>query len=458
MSAPVYEPIDGHPGFYRHGNRVTFRVRDRRGKQRWGSAQSLKEAQRLKVELELSARRGDYHEREAPRFDEYAREWIDSYAGRTSRGISDDTRADYRKRLEREAILFFGRLRLSEIDARDIREFVARIGKRCAACGDLEDRHAKKRHAFRRIAPNTVRLGVAPVRALFATAVEDGLIRSNPTAGLRLAKSDRTSVDDELKALTEAELLAVLAKIPREWRPFFDFLAQTGLRIGEAIELRYGDVELGQRWLHVRRRFYRGRVAKPKSGKSRRIRLTPAVAEMLLEQREARRARDDELIFTTLGCAYCGKADGEHGDDHAIVRARIDPSNLMTRVLKPAAVEAGVGRWIKTAKGRRAETWVGFHTFRHTCATMLFRGGWNAVQVQKFLGHSDPGFTLRTYVHLLPEDLPEPAFLEALCDTSATQPPRTEPKIEADAEQPNPSISSRFPVPANHAEDPGLNF
>jgi hypothetical protein len=33
--------------------------------------------------------------------------------------------------------------------------------------------------------------------------------------------------------------------------------------------------------------------------------------------------------------------------------------------------------------------------------------------VQEFLGHSDPGFTLRTYVHLLPEDLPEPAFPRA---------------------------------------------
>ena len=41
---------------------------------------------------------------------------------------------------------------------------------------------------------------------------------------------------------------------------------------------------------------------------------------------------------------------------------------------------------------------------------MLFRRGWNALQVQRFLGHSDPGFTLRTYVHLLPEDLPTPDF------------------------------------------------
>jgi integrase len=78
---------------------------------------------------------------------------------------------------------------------------------------------------------------------------------------------------------------------------------------------------------------------------------------------------------------------------------RINTSNLMSRVLKPAGWAAGVGDWI------------GFHTLRHTCASILFRNGWTAVQVQKFLGHSDPGFTLRTYVHLLPEDLPELASL-----------------------------------------------
>jgi hypothetical protein len=69
---------------------------------------------------------------------------------------------------------------------------------------------------------------------------------------------------------------------------------------------------------------------------------------------------------------------------------------------------------VKTKKGRRADTWVGFHPFRHTCATMLFRAGWNAPQVQRQLGHSDAGFTLRRYVHLLDADLPEPGVLDAL--------------------------------------------
>lgn len=401
-----YEPIDGHPGFYRHGQRVTFRVRDRRGKQRWASAQTLREAQRLKVELEAKVRRGEYDVRNTPRFDDYAREWIESYAGRTSRGISDDTRSDYRKRLEKEAIPFFGRLRLSEIEPRDVRDYAAALSRRGSAA-------------------NTVRLAVAPARALFATAVEDGLIRSNPAAGLRLFVQTTTHDVDDVKALSEPELVALLDALPSEWRLFFEFLAQTGLRIGEAIEIRYRDVEHAGRWLHVRRRFYNGRVAKPKSRKTRRIRLTPAMAEALLERREAQQAVDDELVFTS-----------ERG-------GRVDQSNLMSRVLKPAAVRAGLGRTVDGRNGRRAESWVGFHTFRHTCATMLFRHGWNAVQVQKFLGHAEPGFTLRTYVHLLPEDLPEPAFLEAVtspgCDTVATQPSLDRPKSVVVADDRNAS-------------------
>lgn len=56
--------------------------------------------------------------------------------------------------------------------------------------------------------------------------------------------------------------------------------------------------------------------------------------------------------------------------------------------------------------------WVGFHTFRHTCASLLFAGGKDVKQVQEWLGHADPGFTLRTYVHLLDEGLGSADFLD----------------------------------------------
>jgi hypothetical protein len=45
---------------------------------------------------------------------------------------------------------------------------------------------------------------------------------------------------------------------------------------------------------------------------------------------------------------------------------------------------------------------------------MLFRHGLNAKQAQMWLGHHSPAFTLATYVHLLPDDLPDPGFLDNL--------------------------------------------
>jgi hypothetical protein len=56
--------------------------------------------------------------------------------------------------------------------------------------------------------------------------------------------------------------------------------------------------------------------------------------------------------------------------------------------------------------------WASFHTFRHTCASLLFTEGRNVKQVQEWLGHADPGFTLRTYVHLLDEGLSDADFLD----------------------------------------------
>src|SRR5262249_27376204 len=78
----------------------------------------------------------------------------------------------------------------------------------------------------------------------------------------------------------------------------------------------------------------------------------------------------------------------------------VDPDNLYYRVLKPACEEAGVG-------------WAGFHTFRHTVASRLFAEGRNVVQVQRWLGHHSPSFTLDTYVHLLEDNLGEPLRLGA---------------------------------------------
>jgi hypothetical protein len=56
--------------------------------------------------------------------------------------------------------------------------------------------------------------------------------------------------------------------------------------------------------------------------------------------------------------------------------------------------------------------WVTFHTFRHTCASLLFEKGRNIKQVSEWLGHTDPSFTLRTYVHLMDGGIGDATFFD----------------------------------------------
>jgi integrase len=203
------------PGIYRRGSRYVVVFRDPHGKQRRRSVRTLAEGRDLKAALTADVRRGEYRALSRVTFADYAAEWIDSHQGRTSRGIRPETLADYRTDLEREAVPYFGRMQLAAIEPRDVKRFAAEL-------------------AARGLAPGSVRNLLAPVRALLATAHEDGLIRGNPAAGLRIVqRAEGEQNNPAAKALTEDELRALLAEVPDDWRLFFELLAHTGLRIGE---------------------------------------------------------------------------------------------------------------------------------------------------------------------------------------------------------------------------------
>ena len=123
----------------------------------------------------------------------------------------------------------------------------------------------------------------------------------------------------------------------------------------------------------------RGKFGPPKSKYGRRtVPIESILVDALKSRRDlAERREDGDLVFAA-----------KNGEP-------LRQENVRRRVLKPAAEEAGV-------------PWAAFHTFRHTCATFLFAQGRNAVQVQRWLGHHSPAFTLATYVHLLDEDLGGP--------------------------------------------------
>src|SRR6059036_2952657 len=87
------------PGIYKKGNRYMVVFRDPQGKQRKRSARTLAEARTLKAALTADVKRSEYIAESRVTFADYARRWIETYDGRTARGIRAGTLRDYRRAL-----------------------------------------------------------------------------------------------------------------------------------------------------------------------------------------------------------------------------------------------------------------------------------------------------------------------------------------------------------------------
>jgi site-specific recombinase XerD len=74
-------------------------------------------------------------------------------------------------------------------------------------------------------------------------------------------------------------------------------------------------------------------------------------------------------------------------------RGALNRNSFNHHVWKPALRAAGV------PTPKRAD---GFHALRHFYASVLLDGGESIKTLLEYLGYSDPGFTLRTYTHLMP--------------------------------------------------------
>jgi integrase len=164
---------------------------------------------------------------------------------------------------------------------------------------------------------------------------------------------------------------------PGRHRLFFELLAATGVRISEAIALQrlHFQLEVGEPEVCVRRAIVRERIEAPKSKYGRReVRLPAPLAANLRARLTAQPDQD------SIALAFPNDSGGP-----------LDPNNLRRRVLKSLVEEVNA-------------PWAGFHTFRHTFASIHLNQGTNLLQLSRALGHHSPAFTLTRYTHLLPGD------------------------------------------------------
>jgi len=157
----------------------------------------------------------------------------------------------------------------------------------------------------------------------------------------------------------------------------------TGLRRGELLGLRWQDVELLDRRLHVRQAFVRNEVTTPKSRAGRRtVELGEVAAAALEEQFATSLHRAPESIV------FCHQALG----------TPLDPSKLTTYARK-ALVRAGVGEGFRP-----------WHGLRHTALTETAAAGVPSMFVQAKAGHAQ-GSTTERYLHAGQTSYPDAAEL-----------------------------------------------
>jgi integrase len=350
----------GVPGIYQRGSRfvVVYRVE---GRQRKQAADTLAEARAIKLQRDGESRT----RRRGPTLHEFGLSWLDRYAGTGHDSVRTNTRREYRRLLVNYALTYFDReVRVRDLDRAAVQRFVDWLTMQPGRDGRLCDR--------------SISNALTPLRLTLDAAVAEGLLDANPAEHIVLPRrrAGRAWSIQERRYLTRAELMRLLDEVPVKWRSLFELLAATGLRISEAVGLRWSDLILDgpTPHVHVRRAIVKGAVVAPKSRHGARlIPLTVELAALLRAQRRDG-ATDDELVFP-------GRAGGVS-----------DQGSLRRRVLVPAAERAGL-------------TGVGFHTLRHTCASMLIESGTSPLRLQRWMGHHSPAFTLETYGHLLDGDL-----------------------------------------------------
>jgi integrase len=238
--------------------------------------------------------------------------------------------------------------------------------------------------------PKTKRNALTLLTQLFADAVEDRVIARNPLKGSRTLQRPRAIHEGDERALmipSAADVNRILDACPPEASAWLQTLAMTGMRLGESLALRWGDVEPEAQRLHVRHSLAGGRLQVPKSRASRR---TIDIGDQLVAGLAAhRRARYGEATPAPDAYVFASAAGGPG-----------DPDNLRHRVWEPTLRAVGLAG-------------IRLHDLRHFYASTLLQQGESVVYVAKQLGHGSASITLKVYAHVLPGERRAANRLEA---------------------------------------------
>lgn len=211
--------------------------------------------------------------------------------------------------------------------------------------------------------------------ACLQAALRHGFAGRNPVRDLPSSERPRPE-RKEAAYFTNEETPRLFAEFePGLHRVLFLTALKTGMRQGELIALRWGDVDLSESVIRVRRSVTDREEGVPKNHERRDVDLIDEVVELLgWWWGECGRPSDEKLVFP--------------GDS-----AFLSTSTLLRVHLYPALVRAGIPRIGPTGEKRV------FHSFRHTFAKRALESGGEVHWLSRHLGHSSLKVTTDIYGH-----------------------------------------------------------
>ena len=217
------------------------------------------------------------------------------------------------------------------------------------------------------VSPRTANLDVIVLRNVLNSALDDGLIVALPTAGIRPMKT----VSKKRPMLTPADFDRLLdaartcGKNGAQLADYLLFLAFSGARCNEALQVKWADVDFAGRLLCI------GADGNSKNSKARYVDFNPDLERHLCAMRD-RRAPDTEWLFPSP----------QRGSNDI-------PAKSLRESFKLARKSAEL-------------PWVGFHDMRHFFASRAVMAGIDFKTIAEWLGHQDGGVLLcKVYSHLL---------------------------------------------------------
>jgi integrase len=287
----------------------------------------------------------------------YCEDWLSTYA---DVHCKPSTAHSYRRALTIHIYPVMGSQRFDWVTRADIKRLIS----------DLSKKGLKKQ---------TIHNILTPLKEAYHHAMDDGIIASNPVA--RTGRLTRSKEDRRLHVapLTSSEVIALFKKAEQRAHlyPLIMCAVQTGMRQGELIGLKWGDIDFRGKFIEVRRAFAHGLESSTKSHKIRRIDMTPQLAKTLQTLQETRSLEAGmkgipipEWVFVTPSWT------------------RWDDSNLRS-AFRQLLTDAEIRH-------------VRFHDLRHTYASLMAEAGAPPKYVQDQLGHSSIQVTMDIYSHLFP--------------------------------------------------------